>query len=152
MASSINRKGHIMKRHASAVWSGDLKSGKGRLSTQSGVLDGNNYGFKTRFEDEAGTNPEELLGASHAGCYAMALSMILGQKGLTADVINAKAVVTLDEVEGGFAVTKSALTVRAKVPGASEDDFKEAAEAAKTGCPISKALDIEITLDAALED
>lgn len=140
-----------MKRHASAVWTGDLKSGKGRLTTQSGVLDGKNYGFKTRFEDEPGTNPEELVGAAHAGCYAMALSMILGEKGLTADVINARAEVSIEQVDGDFAITRSHLTVRAKVPGASEDDFNEAAEAAKKGCPVSKVLKAEITMDASLE-
>lgn len=140
-----------MKRTASAVWTGDLQSGKGRLTTQSGVLDGKTYGFKTRFEDEPGTNPEELIGAAHAGCYAMALSMILGQKDLTPEIINAKADVTIEQVEGDFTITKSHLTVRAKVPGASEADFNEAAEAAKTGCPVSKVLKAGITMDAKLE-
>lgn len=140
-----------MKRSASAVWSGDLKSGKGRVSTGSGALAGKNYGFKTRFEDEPGTNPEELIGAAHAGCYAMALSMILGQKNLAADVINAEADVHLEEEDGDFNITRIDLKVRAKVPGASEDDFAEAAEAAKTGCPVSKVLKAEISLDAALE-
>lgn len=140
-----------MKRTASAVWTGDLKSGKGRLTTQSGVLDGKTYGFKTRFEDEPGTNPEELIGAAHAGCYAMALSMILGEKDLTPEVINAQADVTIEEAGGDFTITKSHLTVRAKVPGASEADFKQAAEAAKTGCPVSRVLKADITLDAALE-
>ncbi|TGY87656.1 OsmC family peroxiredoxin [Marinicauda algicola] len=140
-----------MKRTASAVWTGDLKTGKGRLTTGSGVLDGKAYGFRTRFEDEPGTNPEELIGAAHAGCYAMALSMILGQKDLTAEVINAKADVTIEQVEGDFAITRSHLTVRAKVPGASEDAFRQAAEAARKGCPVSKVLKAEITMDASLE-
>jgi len=140
-----------MKRSASAVWSGELKTGKGRVSSESGVLDGNHYGFKTRFEDEGGTNPEELIGAAHAGCYAMALSMILGEKDLTPDIIDAKADVTLEEKAGDFEITALHLTVRAKVPGASEADFAEAAEAARKGCPVSKLLSAEITMDAALE-
>ena len=139
-----------MKRSASAHWTGDLKSGKGTISTQSGALQENPYGFNTRFEDQPGTNPEELIGAAHAGCYSMALSMILGQHDLTANSIETKADVTLKEVDGGFAITAVHLTVKATIPGASEDQFKEATEAAKTGCPVSKVLNADITLDAQL--
>jgi len=141
-----------MQSTAKAVWQGGLKDGTGRLTSNSGVLSETPYSFQTRFEGEAGTNPEELIAASHAGCFAMALSMILGQSGLTAERIEAEAEVTLEEKDGGFAVTKSALSVRAKVPGASTAQFDEAANAAKAGCPISKLLDAEITLDARLAD
>lgn len=140
-----------MKRHASAHWEGGLKDGKGTVSTQSGVLDKQQYSFGTRFENGKGTNPEELIGAAHAGCYSMALSMILGEKDLTADSIDTKADVTLDEVDGGFAVTAVHLTLTASIPGADEKTFKEAAEAAKEGCPISKLLNAKITLDATLK-
>src|ERR1700754_4819397 len=105
-----------MKRKASAVWKGDLKTGKGTISTESGALSDASYGFKTRFENAPGTNPEELLGAAHAGCFSMALSNILGEAGLTADSIQTEAVVTLDAAEGGFAITAVHLTVVAKVP------------------------------------
>ncbi len=139
-----------MQRKGSAVWKGDLKSGKGQVSTQSGALKNNAYGFNTRFEDTPGTNPEELVGAAHASCYAMAMSLGLGEKDLTADEINATANVTLSEVDGGFAVTKVHLDVTAKIPGISETDFQEVAEATKKNCPISKLLTAEITLDAKL--
>jgi osmotically inducible protein OsmC len=139
-----------MKRTGHAVWNGDLKTGKGALTTGSGVLKDTQYGFKTRFEDEPGANPEELIGAAHAGCYSMALSMILGEHDLKADQIDTKATVTLDQVDGGFAVTKVHLEVQAKIPGASEEAFGKAAEAAKTGCPISKLLTAEITMTAKL--
>lgn len=140
-----------MKRSASAVWTGDLKSGEGRVSTQSGVLSEQTYGFKTRFEDGPGTNPEELIGAAHAGCFAMALSKELGDAGLTAERLAAKADVTLDQVESGFAITRIDLTLRAKVPGADQAAFDKAAQAAKAGCPVSKLFNAEITLDATLE-
>lgn len=139
-----------MQRKGSAHWSGDLKSGKGQVSTESGALKDLPYGFNTRFEDEPGTNPEELVGAAHASCYAMAMSLGLGEKGLKADDIDATAHVTLSEVDGGFAVTKVHLAVSAKIPGISEDQFQEVAEATKKNCPISKLLTAEITLDAKL--
>ncbi len=139
-----------MKRKGSAVWKGELKSGRGRLSTESGTLDGVSYGFDNRFENAPGTNPEELIGAAHAGCYSMALSMILGARGLTPEMIATDAEVTLAQVEDGFAITAVHLDVTAKVPGASEADFQEAADSAKTGCPVSKLLTADITLDARL--
>lgn len=139
-----------MQRKGSAVWSGDLKTGKGKVSTESGALKDNAYGFNTRFEDTPGTNPEELVGAAHASCYAMAMSLGLGEKDLKADEINASAKVTLSEVDGGFAVTKVHLDVSAKIPGISEADFQEVAEATKKNCPISKLLTADITMDAKL--
>ncbi|MGG7643582.1 OsmC family protein [Rhodovulum sp. YNF3179] len=139
-----------MKRKGSAVWKGELKSGRGRLSTESGALDGVSYGFENRFGTAPGTNPEELIGAAHAGCYSMALSMILGARGLTPEMIATDAEVTLAQVEDGFAITAVHLDVTAKVPGASEADFQEAADSAKTGCPVSKLLTADITLDARL--
>lgn len=141
-----------MKRLATARWNGGLKDGNGTISTQSGVLDDTRYSFGTRFEDGKGTNPEELIGAAHAGCYSMALSMILGQADLTPDYIETKATVTLEQVDGAFAVTMIHLDVSAKVPGASETQFMEAANAAKSGCPISKALKPAITMEAVLND
>ncbi|PWR02317.1 OsmC family peroxiredoxin [Meridianimarinicoccus roseus] len=140
-----------MKRTGTAHWEGDLKTGTGLVSTQSGVLKDSRYGFGTRFEDGPGTNPEELIGAAHAGCYSMALSMILGEHGLTADAIDTKATVSLEQVDGGFAVTKIHLDVEATIPGASEDAFREATEAAKVGCPISKLMTAEITMSAKLK-
>ncbi len=140
-----------MKRSAKAVWSGDLRSGNGTISTESGVLSDTPYSFKTRFEHGAGTNPEELIGAAHAGCFSMALSVELQKLGLIAEKIETKADVTLEQKVGGFTITAVHLTVRAKVPGASQSDFEEAAEATKTGCPVSKLLKADITLDAQLE-
>ena len=140
-----------MKKHASAVWEGDLKTGKGRISTESGTLRDSPYGFNTRFEGVAGTNPEELLGAAHAGCFSMALSNILGESGLKAERIETRADVTLDKVEGGFAITVVHLTLKARIPGASEQTFRAAADQAKAGCPVSKVLNAAITLDATLE-
>ena len=140
-----------MKRNASAVWQGTLKKGDGKLQTDSKVLSGTPYSFHDRFEDGGGTNPEELIGAAHAGCYSMALSMILEGAGLTPERIETHAAVTLDQVEGGFAITGIHLTVRARVPGADDGDFQRCAEEAKGGCPVSKALATEITMDATLE-
>ena len=140
-----------MKRTGSAVWKGDLQSGKGTVSTESGVLDAQPYGFKTRFEDAKGTNPEELIGAAHASCFSMALSMVLGQSDLTADEIATSAAVTLDKEGEGFAITKVHLTVKAKVPGADDAAFQKAATGAKENCPVSKLLTAEITMDATLE-
>lgn len=140
-----------MNREASAFWQGDLKTGSGALSTQSRVLTSTPYSFHTRFEDGTGTNPEELIGAAHAGCFSMALSMILGEAGFTPERIETDAAVSLDQVEGGFAITAIHLTVKAKVPGADEEQFTECANAAKQGCPVSKVLHADITMDAALD-
>jgi lipoyl-dependent peroxiredoxin len=139
-----------MKKKASAVWQGDLKTGKGQISTESGALKDAPYGFKTRFENSPGTNPEELLGAAHAGCFSMALSNILGEAGLKADSIQTEAVVTLDQADGGFAITAVHLTVVAKIPGADAAAFEAAANKAKAGCPVSKVLKATITMDAKL--
>ena len=141
-----------MKRKASAVWQGGLKDGKGRISTDSGVLDNSQYSFSTRFEEGKGTNPEELIAAAHAGCFAMALSGQLGNAGLTADSINTTAAVTLDKTDAGFTITTVHLDVTAKVPGASQDAFQTAANNAKAGCPISRLLKAEITMTAKLEE
>lgn len=141
-----------MKRTASAHWSGTLKEGKGTLTTGSGVLKDSPYGFKTRFEDAPGTNPEELIGAAHAGCFSMAFSMLLGEENFTADSIDTKATVTLDKQDGGFAVTAVHLEMRAKIPGIKEDQFRKIADKAKGGCPISKLLKADISLDAKLEN
>ncbi|BAN51934.1 MULTISPECIES: OsmC family protein [Pseudomonas] len=139
-----------MKKTASAIWQGGLKDGKGLLSTESGALKQNPYGFNTRFEGTPGTNPEELIGAAHAGCFSMALSMMLGEAGLTADRIDTAAEVTLDKLPDGFAITAVHLVLRAKVPGAREAQFLEIANKAKEGCPVSKVLNAKISLDAAL--
>jgi lipoyl-dependent peroxiredoxin len=140
-----------IRRNASAEWRGGLKDGKGTITTDSGVLQASQYSFGTRFEEGKGTNPEELIAAAHAGCFAMALSMILGQAGMTADSIHAQATVSLEKIGEGFEVTSSHLTVRAKIPGADPAAFEKAAQAAKSGCPISKLLRAEVTMEAALE-
>ncbi|MEL7557741.1 OsmC family protein [Stutzerimonas chloritidismutans] len=140
-----------MKKTASAVWQGDLKSGKGTISTESGALKDNPYGFNTRFEGAPGTNPEELIGAAHAGCFSMALSMMLGEAGLTAERINTTAEVTLDKDDKGFSITAIALTLKAKVPGADEQQFQQIANQAKEGCPVSRVLNAQISLSATLE-
>ncbi|MDE1167491.1 MAG: OsmC family protein [Pseudomonas sp.] len=140
-----------MKKTASAVWQGGLKDGKGQISTESGALKNSPYGFNTRFEGQPGTNPEELIGAAHAGCFSMALSMILGEAGLTAERIDTIAEVTLDKQPDGFAITAVHLILKAKVPGASEAQFTELANKAKAGCPVSKVLKgADISLDATL--
>src|SRR5687767_4437312 len=139
-----------MKRKASAVWRGGLKDGKGAISTASGVLSETQYSFGTRFEEGIGTNPEELIAAAHAGCFSMALSGQLGSAGLTADSIETSATVTLEKKEDGFRVTRVHLDVEAAVPSATEEQFRTAAENAKKGCPISKLLNAEITMDARL--
>ena len=141
----------FMKRKASAVWNGTLKTGTGHLSTDSGVLAEAQYSFTTRFEEGNGTNPEELIAAAHAGCFSMALSAQLGEHDLTAERIATTATVTLGKDEKGFAITRVHLDVRATVPGASDAAFATAAENAKAGCPISRVLNAEITMDAALE-
>ncbi|MGH9719677.1 MAG: OsmC family protein [Bryobacteraceae bacterium] len=140
-----------MKRSASAVWEGDLKAGKGRISTASGVLKDTQYSFSTRFENGVGTNPEELIAAAHAGCFSMALSAQLGGAGLTATSIRTSATVTMEKTDAGFTVTASHLDVIAKVPGASQEAFNTAADSAKSGCPISRVLNAQITMDAKLE-
>lgn len=139
-----------MKKHASAHWEGDLKQGKGTITTESGALSGNAYGFNTRFEDTPGTNPEELIGAAHAGCFSMAFSMLLGEEGFTPDSIDTKATVTLDKVPDGFAVTAVHLVMQAKIAKIDQAAFESIANKAKTGCPISKLLKADITLDATL--
>lgn len=139
-----------IKKTGSAHWEGTIKEGKGQVSTQSGTLDNQAYGFNTRFEGGQGTNPEELIGAAHASCFSMALSMILGQHDLTPDSIDTKATVHLEEKDGGFHVPKIHLDVTASVPNASADQFAEAAKAAKENCPISKLMTAEITMDAKL--
>ena len=140
-----------IKKPASAVWKGDLKTGKGEISTQSGALKSNPYGFNTRFEGQPGTNPEELIGAAHAGCFSMAFSMILGGEGFTADEIKTAAEVTLDKEGEGFAITAIKLTMSAKIPNIDQAKFEELAKKAKEGCPVSKVLNADITLDATLE-
>jgi len=139
-----------MKRTGSAVWQGGIKDGKGAISTQSGALKDYPYGFSSRFEGQPGTNPEELIGAAHAGCFTMALSLILGQSNLTAEHMETKAEVTLDKDGDGYAITDVHLTLRARIPGADEATFKELANKAKLGCPVSKLMKANITLDAAL--
>ncbi|MBV9216312.1 MAG: OsmC family protein [Acidobacteria bacterium] len=141
-----------MIRNASAEWKGGLKDGHGKISTDSGVLSDTQYSFSTRFEDGIGTNPEELIAAAHAGCFSMALSGQLGAAEFTADYIKTKASVKLEKLESGFTVTSVHLQVRAKVPGADNDAFMTAASNAKAGCPISKLLNAEITMDAQLEN
>jgi osmotically inducible protein OsmC len=136
-----------MTRTASAEWKGGLKDGTGTVSTASQVLKNTPYSFHTRFEEGAGTNPEELVAASHAGCFAMAFSAQLGERGISPESIQAQAAVSLEKVEGGFAVTSSRLTVRVRVPGGDRSKVEEAANAAKVGCPISKLLKAEISMD-----
>jgi lipoyl-dependent peroxiredoxin len=140
-----------MKRKASAVWTGGIKDGRGKISTDSGVLRDTQYSFSTRFENGAGTNPEELIAAAHAGCFSMALSAQLGSAGLTAERISTTASVTLDKAGTGFAITAVHLDVTAKVPGADSKAFETAANNAKTGCPVSKVLNATITMEARLE-
>ena len=140
-----------MKKTASAHWQGGIKDGKGTISTQSGALKSAPYGFNTRFEDQPGTNPEELLGAAHAGCFSMALSKELGEAGMTAESIDTQAEVTLDKQDGGFAIPAVHLTLKARIPGADRAAFEKAVETAKNGCPVSKVLNAEITLEAVLD-
>lgn len=140
-----------MKRNAKAVWKGGLKGGKGTISTDSGVLSETQYSFNTRFEEGKGTNPEELIAAAHAGCFSMALSAQLEEGGLTAESIRTTASVRLDKTDAGFAITSVHLDVAARVPGADRQAFETAAQNAKAGCPVSKVLNAEITMDARLE-
>jgi osmotically inducible protein OsmC len=140
-----------MDKTASAKWQGGIKDGKGSISTQSGVLKDSPYGFKARFEGGPGTNPEELIAAAHAGCFSMALSLALGEAGMVAENIATQAKVTLDKVEGGFAITAVHLDVAVRIPGADQAAFDKAAQGAKAGCPVSKLLNAKITMDARLE-
>lgn len=140
-----------MKRKASAVWNGGLKTGQGRLSTDSGVLAETQYSFSTRFEQGKGTNPEELIAAAHAGCFSMALSAQLESAGLNAERIATTATLTMEKTEAGFTITAVHLDVVAKVPGASSQQFETAAGNAKSGCPVSRVLKAAITMDARLE-
>jgi osmotically inducible protein OsmC len=139
-----------VNRHGSAVWSGGIKDGKGALSTESGALKAYPYGFASRFEGVPGTNPEELIAAAHAGCFTMAFSLILGNAKLTAEKLETSAKVTLEQVEGGYAITDVHLTLMAKIPGADQATLEKLAGMAKAGCPVSKLLKAEITLNATL--
>lgn len=140
-----------MESKASAVWKGSLKDGNGAISSNSGVLSDTAYTFATRFEGSAGTNPEELIAAAHAGCFSMALSAQLGEAGLTPDHVTTTATVTLEMLDSGPTVTKIHLEVTARVPGASQSAFDTAANNAKTGCPISKLMNAAISMNAVLE-
>jgi osmotically inducible protein OsmC len=140
-----------MKRKASAIWRGDLKSGKGNITTDSGVLKDTQYSFSTRFENGIGTNPEELIAAAHAGCFAMAFSAELGKAGITPESIAASATVTLEMLPSGPTVTESHLDVTVRVPGADQNKVSEIANAAKAGCPISKVLNAKVTMTAKVE-
>ena len=141
-----------MLRKASAEWSGGIKDGVGKISTESGVLKDTQYSFSTRFEDGAWTNPEELIAAAHAGCFSMALSGQLGAAGLTADSISTTSSVRIEKLDSGFTITKIHLDVTAKIPGADDAAFQTAAENAKSGCPVSKLFNAEITMDAKLDN
>jgi osmotically inducible protein OsmC len=140
-----------MIRKANAVWNGAGRDGTGRLTTASGVLSDSLYGFKTRFENEPGTNPEELIAAAHAGCFSMALAFGLQRAGFTPEEIRTEAAVSLDPDGDGFKISRSALTLRARIPGIDEAKFHEIASQAEKTCPVSRVLNAEITLDAALE-
>ena len=140
-----------MKRKASAVWRGGLKDGKGGISTESGVLKETQYSFSTRFENGVGTNPEELIAAAHAGCFSMAFSAELGKAGITPESISTTATVSLEKTDAGFTVTQSHLDVTAKIPGADKAKALEIANAAQAGCPISRLLKANITMDVKFE-
>ena len=140
-----------MKRTANAEWHGDLKSGKGTISTASTVLSSTPYSFSTRFEEGKGTNPEELLAAAHAGCFSMALSAQLGAANLTADSLETTCTISLEKQPDGWAITESHLELKAKVPGATREAFDKAVQNAKSGCPVSKLYNANITLNSTLE-
>ena len=140
-----------MKRRGSAQWQGGIRDGSGTVSTESGVLDGAQYSFSTRFEDGKGTNPEELIAAAHAGCFSMALSKQLEDAGMKAESIDTNAAVTLEKTDAGFTITKVHLDVTARIPGGDQTAFETAASNAKAGCPVSRLLNAEITMDAKLE-
>lgn len=139
-----------MKRNAAAVWEGGIKNGKGTVSAESGIFSDTPYTFENRFERRTGTSPEELLAAAHASCYSMALSLVLGESGLTPERIDTTATVTVEPDDGGFTITTVHLDVSAEVPDADAETFATAAEEAKAGCPVSKLFNAEITLDAHL--
>src|SRR5438094_10191459 len=139
-----------MKRKATAVWRGDLKEGKGAISTESGVLSQTQYSFSTRFESGRGTNPEELIAAAHAGCFSMALSAELGKANIKPESISTEATLTMEKLEAGFTITKIHLDVSAKIPNADKAAFDKAAADAKAGCPVSRVLKAEITMNAKL--
>lgn len=139
-----------IKKTAHTSWSGDIKSGKGKISTQSGALDNQPFGFNTRFEDKPGTNPEELIAAAHSSCFSMALSLALTDADFVADDITTKATVSLDEVDDGFEVSHIALDVSAKIEGISEEKFNHLCQQTKQGCPISKLMNAEISLTTQL--
>jgi osmotically inducible protein OsmC len=139
-----------IKRKGSASWQGGIKDGKGSISTESGALSAYPYGFASRFEGQKGSNPEELIGAAHASCFTMALSKILGEANLTAEKMDTSAEVTLEQVEGGFAITTIQLTLKAKIPGTNQATFEALAAKAKAGCPVSKLFKANITLEATL--
>ena len=139
-----------MKRKASAIWRGDLKSGKGSISTESGTLKETQYSFSTRFENGIGTNPEELIAAAHAACFSMALSAQLGSTNLTPESVSTAATLTMEKLEAGWTITAVHLDVVAKVPGASAEAFNTAAQNAKAGCPVSKVLNARISMTAKL--
>ena len=139
-----------MKRSASAVWKGGLQDGTGTVSAESGLFSSAPYNFKKRFENEKGTNPEELVAAAHAACFSMALSLFLANNGMKADSIETKATVSLDQVDGGFSITSSHLDTTVKIPNADKAAFQKAVEGAKIGCPVSKLLNAKITMDAKL--
>jgi osmotically inducible protein OsmC len=141
----------LIRKKGSAVWKGGLKDGKGTVSTESGVLKDSQYGFNTRFENGPGTNPEELLAAAHAGCFSMALSAQLGEAGMKAESIHTIATVSLEKIEGGFAITAVHLDLTARIPGADKAAFETAANNAKAGCPVSRLFNAKITLDAKLQ-
>ncbi|MCL5985532.1 MAG: OsmC family protein [Actinobacteria bacterium] len=140
-----------MKRKATAVWRGNLKEGKGEISTESSVLSATPYSFSTRFENGVGPNPEELIAAAHAGCFSMALSSRLDEMGLIADSIQTTVTITIERLEPGWTITESHLDVTAKIPGADEPTFKTAANNAKANCPVSRLLNTRITMEARLE-
>ena len=139
-----------MQRKAGAVWKGGLKDGKGTVTTGSGVLTSTPYSFSTRFEEGKGTNPEELIAAAHAGCFSMALSAELGKAGMTAESISTEATLTMEKLDAGFTITKINLDVNAKIPGGDQTKFAKAAQDAKAGCPVSRVLKAEITMNAKL--
>lgn len=141
-----------IKRRGSAVWQGGIKDGKGTISTESGALQAYPYGFASRFEGQRGSNPEELIAAAHASCFTMALSLILGEAKLTAQQMDTSAEVTLEQVDGGFAITAVHLTLKARIPGADRATFEALAAKAKAGCPVSKVLKADISMDAILLD
>ncbi|HSV03724.1 MAG TPA: OsmC family protein [Phenylobacterium sp.] len=140
-----------MIRKANAIWTGSGRDGTGRLTTASGVLSDSPYGYRTRFENEPGTNPEELIAAAHAGCFAMALAFAMQGAGVTPQELRVEAAVDIEQEGQGFRITRSALTLRARVAGLDEGKFSELANGAKQNCPVSKVLNAEISLDAKLE-